>query len=205
MITIVDYGLGNIASIANMLKKIGYKSIITKDEQVIKNASKLILPGVGSFDHGMKNLHEYGLIDILERKVFKEKCPLLGICLGMQLLTQESEEGKYPGLGWIQAKTVKFKSVVQNKEYKIPHMGWNTVDSKNGSILFLGFENVPKFYFVHSYYIYCKNDQDIAGTTRYGIDFVSAVQHENIFGTQFHPEKSHMFGMQLLKSFVENT
>ena len=200
MITIIDYGMGNLGSIENMIKKIGYKSLITSDIEEIKHADKLILPGVGAFDHGMKQLRESGLIEILNQKVSIEKTPILGICLGMQLMTKSSEEGTIKGLGWIDAESKKFAS----DELKIPHMGWNIIKHKKLSKLFDENESEKRFYFVHSYCVSCNNKGDILTTTPYIYDFISSFERGNILGTQFHPEKSHKFGMSLIKNFVES-
>lgn len=202
MITIVDYKTGNLGSISNILKRIGSESIVTSDIQIIEDASKLILPGVGAFDTGMKNLELLGLIDVLKRKVQVEKTPVLGICLGMQLLSSGSEEGALPGLGFIDAKTVKFR-FRNSEEFKIPHMGWNFTKQNKSSLLFEGMYPDPRFYFVHSYYFKANSEADILATTEYEIEFTSAVEKENIMGVQFHPEKSHKFGMRLLKNFVD--
>lgn len=200
MITIIDYGMGNLGSIANMIKKAGHKSIITSDLEEIKNATKLILPGVGSFDNGMRNLAELGMIEVLNQKVLIEKTPILGICLGMQLMTKSSEEGKLSGLGWVDAQTKKFVS----DTLKIPHMGWNIIKHQKNSHLFDEYESEKRFYFVHSYYVDANQKKDILTTTPYTHNFVSSFEKENIIGAQFHPEKSHKFGMSLLKNFLEN-
>ena len=200
MIIVIDYGMGNLGSIANMIKKVGYKCIITSDLEEIKKATKLILPGVGSFDNGMKNLEKLGMIEVLNQKVLVEKTPILGICLGMQLMTKSSEEGNLLGLGWIEADTKKFVS----DTLKIPHMGWNTIKHQKNSKLFDESENEKRFYFVHSYCVNCNQEVDILTNTNYIQDFVSSFQKENIIGVQYHPEKSHKFGMSLIKNFVEN-
>jgi glutamine amidotransferase len=203
MITIIDIGMGNLGSIVNMLEKIKVKAVISSDENDIFKAEKLILPGVGSFDNAMKNLNDMHLISILNSRVNEDKIPILGICLGIQLFTKRSEEGVLPGLGWIDATTVKFNFSVENVQLKVPHMGWNTVNPKHDSSLFCGLLNESRFYFVHSYHIICNNTQDILSTTHYGYDFVSSIQSGNIYGTQFHPEKSHKFGMKVLQNFAE--
>jgi len=202
MITILDYGMGNVKSILNIIYKVGGEATISSDIDKILDAEKIILPGIGSFDIGVKNLTEQGLIPVLKKKVLKEKTPFLGICLGMQLITQKSEEGKLNGLGWINAKTEKFRSLKDN--LKVPHMGWNYVVVKKNSKLFKDMYDNPRFYFVHSYYVQCKDENDILATTEYGFDFVSAVEKDNIYATQFHPEKSHKFGMKLMENFVKN-
>jgi len=203
MIAIIDYGLGNLGSISNMLKKIGAECVITSDKNTINKASKLILPGVGAFDNGISNLDNLGLIDVLAEKVVGEGYPILGICLGMQLLTKQSEEGTQSGLGFVDAETVKFEFPDSIAKLKVPHMGWNTVEQRKESKLFKDMFEENRFYFVHSYHVVCANVSDILTTTVYGIEFVSSFEKNNIYGSQFHPEKSHKFGMQLLKNFVE--
>lgn len=202
MLIIINYNMGNLGSILNMIKKIGYNAIITSNLDEISKASKLILPGVGAFDNGINNLKELGIFDLLNKKILEEKVPILGICLGMQLMTLSSEEGKEKGLGWLNAITKKFN--FQNKELKVPHMGWNTITLRKHSKLFNEMENQEnRFYFVHSYAVECFDKNDILTTTCYGYEFVSSFEKENIIGVQFHPEKSHKFGMQLLKNFIE--
>lgn len=201
MIVIIDYNLGNPGSILNMIKKIGYNAVLTSDIKQLENASKIILPGVGSFDTGVRNLNNLNLINLLNKKVIEEKTPILGICLGMQLMTLSSEEGKEKGFGWLNAITKKFN--FQNKELKVPHMGWNTITLRKHSKLFNEMGNQEnRFYFVHSYAVECLDENDILTTTCYGYEFVSSFEKENIIGVQFHPEKSHKFGMQLLKNFI---
>ncbi|UTW62648.1 imidazole glycerol phosphate synthase subunit HisH [bacterium SCSIO 12741] len=205
MITIIDYEVGNLFSIKNILKKIGVKSQIIADPEKAKDAEKLILPGVGNFGHGMQKLRESGWEEMLNQKVLTEKTPILGICLGMQLLTQGSEEAPdVKGLGWFEADTRKFVFNENPKRLKVPHMGWNDVKVENNSRLFDGFEEERRFYFVHSYHVVCENSADVMGTTHYGYDFTCALEKDNILGAQFHPEKSHRFGMQLLKNFANN-
>jgi glutamine amidotransferase len=204
MITIIDYGMGNLGSIANMLKKVGAKAVISSDIATIESADKLILPGVGAFDNGMTKLNELGLIPILNAKVKEAKTPMLGVCLGMQLLTRKSEEGKLPGLGWIEAETKRFRFDSHQSSLKVPHMGWNLINIKQPHPIFEEMYQEPRFYFVHSYYVACHNEQDVLAKTYYGYEFVSAVAKENIVGVQFHPEKSHKFGMKLLRNFVEH-
>ncbi len=200
MIAVIDYGMGNIASILNIYKRIDRRDVyLTKDPAVIRNAEKIILPGVGAFGNGMKNLHESGLIPLLNERVLKEKIPVLGICLGMQLLFDKSEEGKEAGLGWIEGEVCKFQQNETNS-LKIPHMGWNYITPVNSSPLFDP-ESKMKFYFVHSYYARCKNVENVIATCDYNGKFDCAVQKGNIYGVQFHPEKSHKFGMELLDRF----
>lgn len=202
MITIVDYNTGNLGSIQNILKRIGEDSVVTSDKDEIARATKLILPGVGAFDTGMKNLTDLGLIDILSRKVAVEKTPVLGICLGMQLLAGGSEEGSLPGLGWIDAEILRFR-FEDSLEYKIPHIGWNFISQHKTSRLFDNMYPDARFYFVHSYFFRANDMEDIITTTTYEMEFTSTVEKGNILGVQFHPEKSHKFGMKLLKNFVD--
>lgn len=201
MITIVDYGMGNLGSVQNMFNRIGAACEITGNATHIEKATKILLPGVGAFDAAMQKIADSGLKPILDYKVLNEKVPTLGICLGMQLMTGSSEEGLLPGLGWIPAKTKKFRFDSDSK-LKIPHMGWNRVFVKNNSPLIKDFPDEPRFYFVHSYYVDCDNEKDVLTTTSYGIDFDSIIQKDNVFGAQFHPEKSHKFGMKLLSNFA---
>lgn len=201
MLVIINYNMGNINSISNMIKKIGYNYKISSSIEEINKADKLILPGVGAFDRGMANLKELNLIDIIKEKVLIKSTPILGICLGMQLMTNKSEEGESSGLGFVNADTKKFQL---EDFYKVPHMGWNTIKiMKESSIFNCMNDQENRFYFVHSYFTYCKNESDILCTTEYGGLFTSAFEHMNIIGTQFHPEKSHKFGMQLLKNYME--
>lgn len=200
MIMVIDYGMGNLGSIGNMLKKVGAQFHIINSPDDLHDASKIILPGVGSFDSGISNLIEKGFIGIIKEKVNNEHTPILGICLGMQLLTNGSEEGKLNGFGFIDAFAYKFKDTYH---LKIPHMGWNTVSLKKKSVLINKEITQYRFYFVHSYAIQCKNTENILATTEYGCEFVSMFEHNNIFGVQFHPEKSHKYGIDFFKRFVE--
>jgi len=200
MIGIIDYGIGNISSIRNMLDYLEIECrVITRPEQIAE-VNKLILPGVGSFDNAMYNLKNQGWISPLNDGVIKKKMPILGICLGMQLMTNSSEEGSSSGLGWINAKTLKFK---KTPGFRIPHMGWNTVKVKSKSRLLIGLSEMTylRFYFVHSFYVSLENGSDEAMSTQYGYEFTSSFAKENIFGVQFHPEKSHKYGMKLLSNF----
>lgn len=201
-IVIIDYGMGNLRSVLNKFRRMGYASEITSDPDVINKADKLILPGVGHFAKGMRNLKDKHLIEVLNHKVLVEKTPIFGICLGMQLFSEYGEEGDCQGLGWLKARTVRF-DIKDKIKYKIPHIGWNTVQiiKKAGVDEFLN-EN-DFFYFVHSYFIQCVDKSDVWMTSWYESEFVSAIRKGNTFGTQFHPEKSHDAGMKLLKNFIE--
>ena len=200
MIGIIDYKMGNISSIQNMLKRISVKSVISSKIEILNNCDKLILPGVGSFDQGMKNLKNHNFIRFLNDYVIKDKKPILGICLGMQLFADNSEEGDLSGLGWIKGNVKKFN--LQKDGLKVPHMGWNNIECKN-SKLFLNLPDEKRFYFVHSFFFECKNKENIISTTDYGINFASSINKQNIWGTQFHPEKSHICGMNLLKNYAK--
>lgn len=201
MITIIDYGCGNLDSIRNMFKKCGHASEITGDASRVATASKLLLPGVGAFDAGMENLERSGLIPLLTRRVLDDGVPVLGICLGMQLMTRRSEEGQRPGLGWVDAEVVRLRP--RDPAMKVPHMGWNVVQPARAATLTENLPTESRFYFVHSYHVQCRQDQDVLLRTRYGTDFHSGFHRGNVWGVQFHPEKSHRFGMQLLSNFAE--
>ncbi len=202
MITIINYGMGNLGSLVNMFKRIGVKATIESDPDVIKKAKKLILPGVGAFDTAMSTINNApGLREVLDQKVLVENTPILGICLGMQLLTRSSEEGSLPGLGWIHGETIRFP---KSDNLKVPHMGWNVALPNSPSILTKELVDEPRYYFVHSYRVHVDDPEHSLMRTHYGIDFDSAIGRDNIFGVQFHPEKSHRFGMQILKNFAEH-
>ena len=202
MITIVNYGMGNLGSIKNMLKKIGVESQITADPAQVLAASKLTLPGVGAFDAGMRSLNESGMVPALHEQVLRRRTPVLGICLGMQLMTTRSDEGALAGLGWIDADTVRFPDSPDNT-LKVPHMGWNRVTPAKASALLEGVHADARFYFVHSYLVRCRERADVLMTTEHGVQFDAGFERDNVMGVQFHPEKSHRFGMWLLKNFVE--
>jgi imidazole glycerol-phosphate synthase subunit HisH len=202
VIVIVDYGLGNLASVRNMLRKAGHDAQVTCDAGAIRAATRLILPGVGAFDHGMQNLAERGLVDLLNEAVLVRKVPVLGICLGLQLMTRRSEEGVRPGLGWLPGDTVRF-NFSSDRRLRVPHMGWNTVKKAAETFLSSSDSEDARFYFVHSYHVRCDDPKDIALKAHYGTDFVAAAVRGNIAGTQFHPEKSHKFGLALLSGFIQ--
>lgn len=204
MITIIDYGVGNLGSIENMFKRIGVNCTISSDPAVISSASKLLLPGVGAFDHCMISLQNSGLVELLREKVLEQKTPILGICVGFQLMFSESEEGSLPGLGWVQGKVVKFKPSEYHPGLRVPHMGWNVVKCEKQSLLFKKMaDEEMRFYFAHSFYAQCENKDAIVCTTEYGETFTVGIEQENIMAVQFHPEKSHKFGMALFKRYAE--
>ena len=202
MVAVVDYGIGNTGSICKMIEKLGFETCITKNEFEIRDAERIVLPGVGSFDNAAKKLRDTGLISLLSELALQHNKPFLGICLGMQLLFESSEEGIENGLGWIEGKVVKFDLSKMNSE-KIPHMGWNSVDFNPESPLFKDINNEIRFYFTHSFHVTNVNESEVIGMTNFGYDFICAVQKNNIFGVQFHPEKSHRFGLQLMQKFLE--
>ena len=202
-IVVVDYGLGNLNSVANMIRHVGGQCIISSDLGVIATAEKLLLPGVGAFDRGMSKLNSSGIKEVLDKVVLEKQLPILGICLGMQLMTNSSEEGELEGLGWIDAEVKKF-AFPDEADLKIPHMGWNRVSIKKTNLLISAEKDAEqRFYFVHSYYVHAKNQDDIMCSTYYGHEFCSGFSHANIMGVQFHPEKSHRFGMTLMKKFIQ--
>jgi glutamine amidotransferase len=203
MIVVVDYGVGNLGSIVNMFKKVGVRAVASSDHAVIEDAEKLILPGIGAFDAGMQKLNERNLGPLLTRLVMEKKIPVLGLCLGLQLMTRGSEEGQLAGLGWFDAETVRYKFGAEQAHLKIPHMGWNTIEIRKSHPLLSALDVDSRFYFVHSFYVRCHHADSILAETDYGGYFHSIVGKDNIVGAQFHPEKSHKYGMRLLKNFAE--
>jgi imidazole glycerol-phosphate synthase subunit HisH len=203
MMTIVDYGLGNVRAFANVYNRLNIPVIIAKKAEHLEKATKIVLPGVGAFDHAMQRLGQSGMRDILDEMVLHRKVTVLGICVGMQMLARSSEEGILPGLGWIDAEVKKFDFSGYGHTVYVPHMGWNDVKVKISNGLFKKQDNDGRFYFLHSYYVVCSNNDNIIGVTNYGGEFVSAVNSGNIYGVQFHPEKSHQWGIQLLKNFAD--
>lgn len=202
MIHVLDYGAGNVGSVTRMIEHVGGQSRRVSDPASLVDAMKIVLPGVGAFDHGMSLLRSAGWVDALNEAVLERRIPILGICLGMQLMCRSSEEGHLPGLGWIDAEVKRFVAA-PGSELKIPHMGWNVVKvAKETPLIPVGGDEW-RFYFVHSYYAVCGDSSDILATAEHGQDFVAAFSHRNIFGVQFHPEKSHRFGMQLMQRFME--
>lgn len=202
MIHIIDYGLGNAQAFSNMFKRLGYESIRAKSAEDLHNVEKIILPGVGAFDHAMTLLNSSGMRETIDKLVLEDKCPVLGICVGMQMLASNSEEGNLKGLNWIPGTVSSFKTRNFNLDLPLPHMGWNDVIPSQVSPLFEGLE-AWRFYFLHSYYFNCENPVNSIANTEYGLDFTCAVSHENIYGVQFHPEKSHHWGAELLKNFAD--
>lgn len=200
-IIIVDYGMGNLASIRNMIKKVGGSCKISAEISDVLNAEKLILPGVGSFDAGMQNLHDRGLFSALNASVLEKQTPIMGICLGAQLMTQSSEEGNLSGLGWFDARTVRF-NFDSTVDYKIPHMGWNRINIQKKHLIMENATCKSRFYFAHSYHFVTNEENISLCSSNYCYEFDSGLAKENIIALQFHPEKSHNFGFQLMKQFV---
>lgn len=200
MIVIVDYGVGNVGSVSNMLRKVGARSRVSAAPADIEAADKLILPGVGHFGRGMSKLHETGLVPLLTEQAVERRKPVLGVCLGMQMMTRGSEEGGEAGLGWIAASTHRFPDM---EALRVPHMGWNTVQPRGAASLFArAADDAERFYFVHSYYVRTDDPGHVAASCLHGVPFTAAFQVNNIFGVQFHPEKSHLFGMDLFRRFI---
>ena len=203
MITIIDYGLGNVLAFVNIYRRLNIPVTVAKSSDDLANASKLILPGVGAFDHAMQRLDMSGMRQEIERLVLKSGVPVLGICVGMQMLANSSDEGKLAGLGWIDGTVRKFDVSALSHGTHLPHMGWNDVIPIDFSSLFKGMEGEARFYFLHSYYFNCRQPGDVLAFSDYGVSFACAVKHKNVYGVQFHPEKSHHFGTQLLRNFAE--
>lgn len=201
MITVVDYGIGNLGSVLNMFRKIGVEAQRSADPEVIAQADKLLLPGVGAFDRAMRALHDSNMVEPLNHSVLRRGATVLGICLGMQLLTNGSAEGVLPGLGWIPGSAQRLELGPDSK-LRIPHMGWARLEPVSDSALLAGLDDHSRFYFVHSFGVVCERDADVLARARHGQPFTAAVAHANVYGVQFHPEKSHRFGMQLLKNFA---
>jgi glutamine amidotransferase len=200
MIAIIDYGVGNLASIKNMLKKAGFESELVSEAKKIENVSGIILPGIGAFDHCMTEFNKSGLREVVTKKVMEDKTPLLGICVGLQMMMEKSEEGSEPGLGWIRGSTIKFRKE-KIGDLKIPHMGWTNVRPAKDAGLTENLDPDPRFYFVHSFHVQPENQNDNLLTAFYGYEFTAAVNRENLYGVQFHPEKSHKYGMKILGNF----
>lgn len=203
MTTIIDYGLGNISAFVNVYERLNIPVVVGKTADDLKSATRLILPGVGAFDHAMFKLHSSGMREVLDSLVLDQRVPVLGICAGMQILAHSSDEGTLPGLGWVDGTVRKFDASAVHPPLPLPHMGWNTIQPRNDNPLLVSVGKEYSFYFLHSYYFQCNNPNDTIATTEYGIQFASAVNNNNIYGVQFHPEKSHQWGIQLLKNFAE--
>lgn len=203
MITIIDYGLGNVQAFINMYKRLGFDVCRATSASELEGATKLILPGVGAFDHAMELLDASGMRPVLDALVLQHHVPVLGICVGMQILADGSDEGRSPGLGWVPGKVKAFRTDERSASLPLPHMGWNDVQPRAGAKLFAGLENDARFYFLHSFFFECAEPQFAAATTGYGLEFSCAVSSGNVYGVQFHPEKSHHYGAQLLKNFAE--
>ncbi len=202
MISVIDYGVCNLGSMLNMLRKVGAEAQLVSTAAELERADKFVLPGVGAFDHGMAALKERGLADALRKRVVHDKVPLLGVCLGMQMLGRRSEEGGTEGLGLIDAEVRRFRFAPDSK-MKVPHMGWNLLAQRRDGPLLRELAARSRYYFCHSYHLVCADPGDVLATADYGGEFVAALQHDNVYGVQFHPEKSHRFGMALLHNFAE--
>lgn len=202
MITIIDYGVGNIFAFQNVYKRLNIPTKIAKSVSDLETAKKIILPGVGAFDYAMQRLNASGMREKLDELVLDKKVPVLGICVGMQMMGNKSDEGLMEGLKWINAEIIKFDESLIKQRTKLPHMGWNDVVKVKNNILFDELDEQSIFYFLHSYYFKCNHQEDVIATTNYGISFTSAVNANNIFGIQFHPEKSHRYGEKLLNNFA---
>lgn len=203
MIAIIDYGLGNIHAFVNVYKKLDIPVGIVTRKEDLNNVEKIILPGVGAFDHAMEKLNQSGMREKLDEIVMKHKVPVIGICVGMQMMAVDSNEGSQPGLGWIDANVKKFDVSKIPYTTRLPHMGWNNMQVLKSNPLLKGLGDDAKFYFLHSYYFNCKNESDAIASADYGGNFICAVNSENIYGVQFHPEKSHSFGVKLLENFAK--
>jgi glutamine amidotransferase len=201
-IVVVDYGIGNLGAIPNMLRRLNATAEITSDPEVIQGASKVILPGVGAFDAGMRRLRELNLDTVLNERASDQGVSILGLCLGMHLMFEGSAEGVEPGLGWIAGQVVRFSTGATVPPLPVPHMGWNLVTIRRPHRILADLGAEPRFYFAHSYHARCDDPADVLGTTEYGEHFPSIIGRNNILGAQFHPEKSHRFGLQLLRNFV---
>ncbi|KZX92651.1 hypothetical protein A3718_11535 [Erythrobacter sp. HI0019] len=203
MPVIIDYGVGNIGSIKNMIRKVGGKASIGTTVDDIARAEMLILPGVGAFDAGMKHLHASGLLDVLNQRVLVDKIPVLGICLGAQLMTKSSEEGVEQGLGWFDAQTLRMNFTEIPGKWPLPNVGWRNVKAENGYTMLDGMDETPRFYFVHSFHLAPNDPEIVSMTTEYGYKFACGLRSNNIHCAQFHPEKSHAFGMQFFRNFLK--
>ena len=203
MIAIVDYGLGNVSAILNVYKRLNVKAFIANSKEELIKAQKIVLPGVGGFDQAMYLLGNSGMKEVLNELVLEKEIPVLGVCVGMQIMAQSSDEGSSPGLNWIKGEVKSLKTKLIPERLALPHMGWNEVSIKSKDELFTGFEERPQFYFLHNYHFVCADEYTSIATADYGIDISCIVKSKNIYGVQFHPEKSHHNGVSLLKNFSE--
>jgi glutamine amidotransferase len=202
MIVIIDHGMGNLGSVQNMLRRLGVDGVRTTDPGAIRHADRLVLAGIGAFDGAVARLADLGLVDVLNEAVLERRIPTLGVCLGMQLMARSSEEGSRVGLGWLDAEVSRFR-FASERSLPVPHMGWEVIHPVRPSVLFEDDGQERRFYFSHAYHLVCHDPDDVVATATYGYEFPAAVQRGNILGTQFHPEKSHVFGMELYRRFVE--
>jgi glutamine amidotransferase len=203
VIGIIDYGLGNVRAFLNMFRRMNIDAKKAGTPAELADASKIVLPGVGAFDHAMELLDTSGLRGTLERRVLEDKVPVLGVCVGMQILLNSSDEGRRKGLGWVAGRARAFRHASNSCDLPLPHMGWNDVRAITGDPLLAGLDQESRFYFLHSFYAECENDDDVIARAEYGIDFCCALRCGNVYGAQFHPEKSHRYGARLLKNFAE--
>jgi glutamine amidotransferase len=203
MITIVDYGLGNVQAFLNVYNRLNIPATAARTAGDLSGAARIILPGVGAFDHAMERLEQSGMRATLDEMVLDRRIPVLGVCVGMQMMAHGSDEGDRHGLGWVEGRVRALEDWPSAQRLPVPHMGWNDVTPRTATMLFQGLESDARFYFLHSYYFECHRPEDVLAVSRYGDDFSSAVQRDNIHGVQFHPEKSHQFGTRLLKNFAE--
>lgn len=203
MIAIIDYGLGNVRAFANIYNQLNIASVIATSTEQLRAASRVILPGVGAFDQAMQRLHKSGMRTLLDEMVLQRRLPVLGVCVGMQILMQTSEEGRAAGLGWLRGEAAKFRQGDGEERMLVPHMGWNTVQPQTAAGLLAGIDERSRFYFLHSYFVRCAERGDVLAQTTYGAAFAAAVGRDNIYGVQFHPEKSHGDGIRLLSNFAK--
>jgi glutamine amidotransferase len=203
MIAVINYGVGNINAFLNIYQKLNIKVSVVQSPSDFNNITHLILPGVGNFDYAMLKFKNSGIFDLVEKMVLLKKVPILGVCVGMQMLANNSEEGTESGLGWISGQVIKFNANNINLTTPLPHMGWNDITITKANKILLNLHNKPKFYFLHSYFFNCTNIENSISDTSYSEKFTSAINYENIYGVQFHPEKSHEAGIQLLKNFSQ--
>jgi glutamine amidotransferase len=203
MITIVDYGLGNIRAFLNVYRRLNIEATTATNAETLRTATKVILPGVGSFDHAMEKLSASGMREVLDDLALRQRVPVLGVCVGMQILGDGSDEGRLPGLGWIAGGVRSLSTLARMDDHPVPHMGWNDVHPVASHRLFAGLDSGARYYFLHSYFFQCAKTENALAVTNYGADFACAAVSSNILGVQFHPEKSHQYGARLLQNFAE--